>query len=121
MQYSTIAPSWHRRKKRGPSKCNLLWLKKAPRILQRLFYDGTELNIYQTYLWSLLIGALIGVVVVAYQKALESSITLIWHTLKGKVLESGIFTEKFPAYNYNWMIATIFGIFVGSPQKKKES
>jgi hypothetical protein len=112
--HSSYASYQPKRKRRPPSKCNLLWLAKAPRFLKWFFYDGKELSNAQLHLWSILIGAIVGVVVVAYQKSLEGGVYLVWHLLYGKVKETGIFSDKFPAYNYNWMVATALGIFTGS-------
>jgi hypothetical protein len=89
-------------------------LAKAPKFLKWFFYDGKELSNAQLHLWSIMIGVIVGVVVVAYQKSLEGGVYLVWHLLRDKIKTTGIFSENFPEYNYNWMIATALGILTGS-------
>lgn len=102
-----------KKKRRGPSKCNTLWVAKAPKFLKYIFYSGKELTSVQTHLWACIIGIIVGVVVVAYEKALHGGVFVIWHLLFLKIQETGIFSERFPAYNYNWMVATVLGILTG--------
>lgn len=69
---------------------------------------GTKLTLTQLHVWSLLIGAIFGVVITGYSYALELLIELIWHKGGGAVKASGL-----NPYMMNWFVPLVYGGVLG--------
>ena len=83
----------------------------SPRRLARfLFYEqGKTLTTTQVHVWSVLLGAALGVFVTGYSYAIEGLLILLWRTLPNGLEQAGIVGEAFPLFHLNWLIPLIYG------------
>eukprot|EP01125_Pyxidicula_operculata_P014212 TRINITY_DN4731_c0_g1_i1.p1 TRINITY_DN4731_c0_g1~~TRINITY_DN4731_c0_g1_i1.p1 ORF type:complete len:549 (+),score=54.98 TRINITY_DN4731_c0_g1_i1:49-1695(+) len=102
-----------KRKEEGfGQKFQKFWMRKVPRPVRRLVYDGENLTKVQQHTLSIFIGMICGLVVTLYKVMLNKMLEFFWIFLP-KVLDDVGFFDHLPKFTWNFFVAVTLSFLTG--------